>query len=282
MRALDDYIQQVKTLPPAPRIVVDLLALLLDDNAPADRVVELISFDTGLTTKVLQRCNSAAYGLTRRVNTVDEAVAHIGFDEIFRIVMSVVGNRTLNTPQIGYGIGPGELWQHSAVSAIAAQVIAHQVGENENLAFTAGLLHDIGKLVLGAALEQSYAAVLKEIGRSNRSFLEAEKALLGVDHAEVGGRLLSRWNFPEDLVQAVAHHHEPGQAASHTRLAACANLGDLLTHFLGFGHGHQSFAVRARREVLDLLQLTPPDLDALLLETEAAVRATPWFAPAPP
>ena len=277
MQALDDYINQVKTLPLAPRVLAGLFELLEDENVASERVVELITFDPALTAKVLQRCNSAASGLAQPVHDVEEAVLRVGFNEIFRLVLAVVSARALGAPQRGYGLGPGELWQHSAVTAVAAQVIARALGDNENIAFTAALLHDVGKLVLSTFLETAYAAVVKEIEEAGHSFVEAEKAVLGVEHSEVGGRVLALWNFPENLSRAVWFHHDPPQARPYERLAAYANLGDLLSHFLGYGHGHDAFAVRAGRESLDILQVSPSQIEPLLLETHAALKATRWF-----
>ena len=269
MQALDNYINEIKTLPPAPRVLSQLLVLLNDTRAHASRIVELIAFDPALTAKVLQRCNSAASG--RSVSDLDEAVKQVGFNAIYRLVGMVIGEGLLGSEQQGYGIGRGELWEHSVTTALAARVIARKLGGEENLAFTAGLLHDIGKLVLGSFLEGSRQLVLKETGPSGHSFLEAEKAILGVEHAEIGGRVLARWHFPEDLVSAVWHHHNPVQARLHEQLAAYVHLGDIIAHCLGLAQGFESFAVRPQPEALEILEISPKEIDTLVLETDAAL-----------
>jgi putative nucleotidyltransferase with HDIG domain len=210
---------------------------------------------------------------------MNEAVTWLGLGEILRLVAVVLGRSALGIEQAGYGIAGGELWQHSAAAAVAAKTISRALGDDENVAFTAALLHDIGKLVLNAALEGSAPALASEIEQAGRSFLEAEKLLLGVEHAEVGGRLLARWKFPPALVQAVWRHHDPSQAGPHARVAGCVYLADLVAHFLGFSHGHYSYAVRGRVQALELLGLTSQDLECFLIETDAALKATRWFAP---
>jgi putative nucleotidyltransferase with HDIG domain len=272
MQALDNFIKEIKTLPPAPRVLSQLLVLLNQPNAHAGQIVELIAFDPALTAKVLQRCNNAASGLGRSVSDLDEAVTHVGFNAIYRLVAMVIGEGLLGSEQPGYGIGAGELWEHSVTTAVSARVIARKLAGEENLVFTAALLHDIGKLVLGAFLEGSRQAVLRETGSSGHSFLEAEKAILGVEHAEIGGRVLAQWNFPENLVSAVWHHHNPAQARPHEQLAAYVHLGDIIAHCLGQAQGFESFAVRPRGEALEILEISPREIDTLVLESDAALK----------
>ncbi len=272
MRTADNYIQSVTTLPPAPRILVQLLGLLGQDDVSPSRVVDLITYDPALTAKILQRCNSAAGGLAEPVCELDEAVARVGFNEVYRLVAAVVGESTLGAAQPGYGIGRGELWEHSVVTAMAAKVLTAGLGADENVAFTAGLLHDLGKLVLSTCLDGKDADVVRQAIDSGRSFLEGEKIVLGVEHAEVGGRLLECWNFPPNLVQAVRCHHDPLQARPYEQLAACVYLGDLISHFLGYGFGRQAYAVRGRSEALQTLGLTSTDLEKCVLQTDVALK----------
>jgi putative nucleotidyltransferase with HDIG domain len=271
MQALDSIIDQVHTLPPAPRILVELLAVLRRDEADASEVVRLITFDPALTAQVLRRCNSAHYGFAELARDLPTAVLRIGTGEIYRIVANLVGERTLGAAQRGYGIEQGELWKHCAVTAVAAQLVARELGGDESVVFTAALLHDIGKLVLSTSLEGAYAQVLVQTQDSRFSFLEAEKAILGVQHAEVGGRLLARWNFPDNLVRAVWHHHDPLQARPDEQLAAYVHLADMLAHTLGHGYGHQAYAVRCRAEALDILEVTSQDLERFLISTAGSV-----------
>lgn len=274
---MDNYIDSVKTLPPAPRVLPQLLVLLNLDDTDAREIVDLISLDPALTAKVLQHCNNAASGRSCAVSDPAEAVTQAGFGAIYRLVAMVVGESLLGSAQQGYGIGAGELWEHSVTTAVAARVIAGKLGGEDNLAFTAGLLHDIGKLVLGAFLEGMQPSVSRETGPSGHSFLEAEKAILGVDHEEIGGRLLARWNFPEKLAAAVRCHHDPAQARPHEQLAAYVHLGDIIAHCLGQAQGYESFAVRTRPEALEILEISPREIETLVLETDAALQQCHGF-----
>ena len=201
----------------------------------------------------------------------------LGFNEIYRLVAVVVCNSALGLAQKGYGMLTGELWRHSVVTAVAAKVLARSLGQDENLVFTAALLHDIGKLVLSTSVADAYTDVAREITLSGHSFLEAEKTILGVEHAEIGGRILSRWNFPENLVMAVSCHHDPLRGRPYEQLAACVYIGDMIAHMMGHGHGHQANAVRGRSEALQMLEITPRDIETYIIETDTALKAANWF-----
>ena len=271
MLAIDEIIDNAPSLPPAPRILPELLSLLRREDIDAVRISSLITYDPVLTAQVLRRCNSAYYGFSSPVCDVQDAILRIGFGEVYRIVACVVGEQALGLAQTGYGIAQGEMWKHCAASAVAARIIARELNGDEAVAFTAGLLHDIGKLVLSTALEGAYTEVTAKTEGEKLSFLEAEKSILGVDHAEVGGRLLTRWSFPQNLISAVRHHHDPVQARPDEVLASYVHLGDLLAHWLGHGYGYQAYALRCRSEALDILEVTPRELEQFLIKTSGGV-----------
>jgi putative nucleotidyltransferase with HDIG domain len=267
MQELDDYIDRVKSLPPAPRILPELLSLLRQEDVDADRVVKLIEFDPAITAAVLRLCNSAVFAGAQPATDLQSAVTRLGFRQVYQLVAAVSGARMLGVAQKGCGINGGELWQHSVTAAVAAQLIAQSNDEDESLAFTAALLHDLGKIVLAMALEHIYGELVENSQIQQTALIETEKRLLGVQHAEIGGRLLARWKFPENIVSAVTFHHEPAAAKPHERLAAYVYLADMIAHFMGCGYGHQAFALRGRAEALDILKLKSDALPQFMIQT---------------
>lgn len=267
MQELDDYINRVKSLPPAPRILPELLALLRKEDVDADRVVKLIAFDPAITAAVLRLCNSAVFAGAEPAMDLQAAVTRLGFRQVYQLVAAVSGSRMLGAAQKGYGFNGGELWQHSVTAAVAAQLIAQGNGDEESLAFTAALLHDLGKIILAGALEHIYEELVENSQSQQAALIETEKRLLGVQHAEIGGRLLSRWKFPENIVNAVTFHHEPTAATPHQRLAAYVYLGNMVAYFMGHGYGHQAFALRGRAEALEILNLRPEALPKFMIQT---------------
>ena len=144
-------------------------------------------------------------------------------------------------------------------------ILAAFIEENENLIFTAGLLHDLGKIVLNEVLASRYQKLIQTVKTNKCSIIEAEKELLEVNHAEVGSALLEQWHFSPDLVAAVRFHHDPFAAHPHERLAALVHLGDLLAYCIGHGYGYQAFAVRGRGEAFELLGLSPDEFPGWML-----------------
>ena len=273
MEELDTYINQVKKLPSAPATLARLLMLLGDPDIDSSQVVNLITHEPTLTANVLQRCNAAYFSNGTPVGTVGEAVTRLGFNSIFRIVAVLVGAQAFSAEQKSYGFEYGELWRHSVAAALATQKLAESKGADSNLAFTAGLLHDIGKNVLAETLEEHYAALIEQTQNSQQSLLEVEKSILHVQHAEVGGRLLERWNFPPELVAAVTYHHSPGEAKQYKNWAAYAFIGNMIAHFMSYSFGHQAFAFRGRAEALELAGIQSEDLPHYMIETFEAIQA---------
>lgn len=214
-----------------------------------------------------QLSNSAFFGLSSPVSNLNDAVTQLGFQQIYQIAVAASSSRTLSPPQKGYAIDQGELWKHSVTAALAAQLLARAQGENESIVFTGALLHDIGKIILSEALEKNYADLLHEAKTSTQPLVDIEKKILGVDHAQVGGRLLDRWKFPPNLVAAVWFHHCPRAAAGHERLASYIYFGNAIAHLLGHTYGHLSMALKGRAEVLTTLGLSPADLETYMLLT---------------
>jgi putative nucleotidyltransferase with HDIG domain len=176
-------------------------------------------------------------------------------------------------PVPGYAVAANELWFHSLVTATAAEVVSASALDLEmdsSVAFTAGLLHDIGKLVLGQVLTSDLQAQIRGNIQQNRlSRAEAEKQVLGTDHAEVGACLLENWKLPADLVEAVANHHRP-VVKPEPKLSAVAHLADCLAHLSGSAPGWEAYAVRVSDQVVKTFGITPENLQAMILSVQAA------------
>jgi putative nucleotidyltransferase with HDIG domain len=267
MQAIDDYINNLRHLPAAPKVVPELMRLLNQTDVDSSKVVKLISYDPALTANVLRICNSAYFGASVPTADLQEAVTRLGFQQVYKLVAAATGARLLGAAQTGYGLEQGELWKHSVATAVAAQLIARKLGDDENLVFTAALLHDIGKIVLSHSLNGSYAKLVKETETNQQSLLDAEKKILNVNHAEVGGQLLSRWKFPPNIVAAVWFHHTPKGAGTHQRLASIVYLGNMIAYFMGHGYGHFGFALRGRAEVFATLDIAPESIPQFMMET---------------
>ncbi len=267
MPTLDEYINRAHHLVPAPQVLPQLLPLLNQPDIDTSKVVDLISYNQSLTGNVLRICNSAYYSRGTTIDNIQHAVTRIGFRQLYDIVVSIISSVTLARPQKGYGVEANELWDHSVTTALAAQLIAQDAQQDQQVVFTAAILHDIGKIVLSVALEDMREQVQKEAGRNGLSPIELEIKLLGVNHAEVGGRLLEKWKLPENLAEAVRFHHTPHGANGHSKIAACVYLGNFVSYFMGHGYGQHALDLKARDEALKLLNVSSDKLPHYMNET---------------
>jgi putative nucleotidyltransferase with HDIG domain len=228
-------LDEITTLPPAPQVLPRLLQALADPDTDTSDIVDLITFDPALTTRLLRACNSAFLASSTPVKDVSEAVSRLGINAIYRMVAAVHGSRTLRPSCRDWGINPDTMWPHAVTTALAAQLLARDNNEDEGVAFTAGLLHDLGKIVLAESFKDQYAETLADPNVNPVFAYGAEKRRFGVDHGEMGGRLLSRWKFPTAIITSVWHHHEPGQGDTFDRLSACLTLANAIAHEVGQG-----------------------------------------------
>jgi putative nucleotidyltransferase with HDIG domain len=227
---LDALLDSVDALPPSPYPLPELFKALTNPDIDLGRVAEIIMFDQALTTKLLQLCNSAFFSRGRPAKDVSEAISRLGFQTVYRVVASIKGPRIFQPKGGAYGFATEELWKHSALSALNAQFMGEDFGEDSGMLFTAGLLHDMGKVILGMAFGEKYGCVVSAAKAEGRPLWEVERAELGMDHATVGARLLERWRFLPELVCSVRYHHEPHEAQALERFPAMVQLASALSH----------------------------------------------------
>lgn len=262
-------IAQAANLRAPSATVVRLLHMLNDAEADYREVIRTVSHDTVLSAKLLALCNSASYGLAAPVPSVEQAVHYLGYWEIHRLVMALNFGAQIGVELPGYGMEAGALWRHSLVTALITPRVAslaRKFGVETSIAYTAGLLHDIGKIVISQLLdEESRGRIRHLVDVCGQPMREAERAVLGCDHCEIGATLLRQWRIPEVLVEAVASHHAAPARGVAAQLASAVHVADALAHQSGASPGWESFAIVVHEESLDALGLRPEDLDLLSL-----------------
>jgi len=229
---LDTYLGRIKNLPPTPTLMIQLLELFRQPNADVDEIVTLLRRDTALSVEVLRRCNNAYYGLETPVMDINEAVFQLGFYEVYQMTVSLAGMKTMTPKETIPGFQAQILQRHSSIAAIAAGELALEVDESEGIAFTAGLLHDVGKLVLALGERERYVQVIDGCKRTNSSLSETEKTLFGFNHEEVGARLLQRWGVPVEVVTPALRHNDPKPEGEWQRFVAITNMASRLANHI--------------------------------------------------
>ncbi len=236
----------IKTVPSLPSVVIKLRKYLNNPDVSFEELAQVIQVDPGLTANILQLANSAYFGWSQTIKTVKEAITRLGTNRIFQMVLCMSVAPLVRKPIRGYDTDAEGLWNHSISVAICAEQMALTLGlEDMEAAFTAGLLHDMGKVVMGTFVEIDDEPI-KEIMRTDGlSFNDAEKMVMGIDHAEVAGELLKAWNLPADVVEAACCHHCPSKASpEHQQLVDLIHLADVLCINVGWGMGSDGLQYR--------------------------------------
>src|ERR1017187_3533362 len=197
MEKIRKLLDKVEVLPLSPALLPKLLPKLSDVDTNFDEVVEIIAFDPALTSKLLQICNSAYFGQESEVNSVAEAVSRVGYQAVYLLVAMINGSNCFPMPSPP-GVDAPRLWQHSITTAFNTKFVAESAGADGNLLFTAGLLHDIGKVFLGRVHPEEAAELFRK--RSGAASVERETKTFDSTHPEVGAALLERWKLPAQLV----------------------------------------------------------------------------------
>ena len=215
--SLRKLVERVPSLPTLPAVYAQLVRELRAPDASLKRAGALISRDIGLASKVLRLVNSSFFGLRRTVSQPSEAVMLLGLDAVASLVLSAHLFSQLDGVHVR-GLSPARLWSHSARVGSFARAVARVEGRGQASAgdcFTAGLMHDAGKVVLALAVPSWYEEALAEAEMSRVSEAVAERMVFGTTHAEAGAYLLGLWGLPEDVVEAVAFHHRPGAGSAN-------------------------------------------------------------------
>jgi putative nucleotidyltransferase with HDIG domain len=255
---------KVRNLPPLSTGALQLLGLVGQPETRNEDVIRIIKQDSVLTAKLLRACNSVAVGLKEPVTSVHHAVLLLGYSHIFRMVTALAFRDPLGAPLHAYGLGAKALWRHSLTAAYAAEMAVASglnVGVDNSTAFTVGLLHDFGKLVTTQFLTREALIAVRERFTQGRSAVEAERDVLGTDHAEVGAALLYLWRLPTQIVDAVGLHHQP-VLTPQPGSSALAWLANQVSHQAEARQsGQQPCASAIDARVVDALGLNPEQVE---------------------
>jgi putative nucleotidyltransferase with HDIG domain len=242
MQSIRELIRNIDQLPSMPSVITELIELTSNPDADLDEILALIEKDQALTAKLLKLCNSSYYGLSRQVSSLRNAVVLLGFKTVYKMVIALGTSVFFKKENKGYGLSGIEMWRHSLGSAIAAEIVANGFSpEKAPAAYTAGLFHDIGKLVLSEYVENELDSILKLV-ESGKTFIEAEQEIIGMDHGLIGGKLARQWKLPNQLVEAIKYHHEPHLATSDKDLTAFTHIGNIVSNAICMGLGVDSFS----------------------------------------
>jgi HD-like signal output (HDOD) protein len=268
MTDLNDIIAQIDLLEPMPPIAAQILALTDDPNSSLTEISELIMNDPALTANLLKICNSAYFGLSRRIDSVRDAISLVGLDQIVELILFNSLSSNFNKELVGYGLGERELWRHAVSSAHVAGMLAERfsASHSKNLIFTAALVKDIGKLILGRFVAFSYEQINILVHSQGLSFNEAEHEIIGMNHEELGALVGKKWHFSEKLIYIIRHHHLSEESARQDLETELVYLADIICMMMGVCTGADGLSYRFYGNVLNQLSLSENDLQGIIAE----------------
>jgi putative nucleotidyltransferase with HDIG domain len=232
-------LDRIKDIPSLPAAAIEVAMLVQDPNVSIKRVSSAIEYDPGLTTNVLHLANSVYFGGRGNIRTVKDAIVRLGTINVYHLVIGSAVAPIAQQEISGYELKKGSLWRHSVAVALGAREIARELRlKVPEYTFTAGLLHDIGKLVLGTFMEKKDGEKIKKVAFEDRlSFEQAEFRILGIDHTEVGAEILRFWNLPKELTEVVRWHHNPDGFEGDSMVVDLVHMSDALCISSGLGTG---------------------------------------------
>ncbi len=275
MSRVEEILLMAKAVPPFPKVAHRVLAMLDDPSVKAADLAEIIQYDAAITANILKICNSALFGLHRKITSLEEALVVLGQDELKDVIITSSSAKFYKGKVgAGYELEQGDLWKHSVACAIVARQLASRIkGTHPSVAFTTALLHDIGKRFMSSFVADELKRITVMVDVKGISFVEAERKVLGVTHAELGGMILERWEFDPEMVAAVRHHHD-ADALDKGPLSATIALANAIVVTLGIGGGADGLATRLQGEGIKKFGIDTATIEAcmadLLMELEKA------------
>lgn len=251
-----------------PVVYARLMKVIDDPNTGAQEVADVISLDAALTVRLLRLVNSAAFARRRQIDTVGQAVALIGTTGLRDLALAT-SVTTFFKDVPAELIHADDFWRHSLATGVAAKVIAGIRKErNADRFFVAGLLHDIGRLVLYVGAPAEARTILDHAIQEQEPIFEIERQLMGFDHGTIGGALMTHWNMPDALAESITHHHSPMVTKAFAVEAATVHLADALAHELQLGRSGESLVPERQEGAMERLGIDPAVLDDALKTLE--------------
>lgn len=264
--------QAINNVPLISSAAAKLLELSGDSEHGIAEIVNIVKYDAVLTSQILKVVNSAAFARDTNVYSVEHAVSLLGEDMVVSIAMSEAAGLLFEKNLEGYGAEAGSLWRHDLKTAIAAKIIAGyaRTSLNGDLAFTCGLLHDLGKGVISDFLRNTPKKIHQAMEQKKfPDYAAAERAILGIDHAEAGYELTMKWKLPEPLPQAIRFHHQPALADEAVKpLVYAVHLADIVAMMSGVGTGSDALQYTLDTEYESYIFLNNEDLATVMFGVE--------------
>lgn len=264
-KSLEKVVKKIDKLPELFHIAVKVSKMLDDPDVNAQELASVILLDQALTTQILKLCNSAHYGFSRKITSIHDAVVKLGFKTLKSLIFMAIAHGVLAQELEGYSLAKGDLWKNSISCAVYSKHLAGMVKyKDPELAFTAGLLRDIGKLMIHEYVGINYGDIVDIVNSQSISFSEAEKNILSFNHSQIGSEMANKWNFPPALVDVIKYHHIPELAIEDNcedpQLISIVHVADSISMILGLGIGNDGMMYNFSLKALECINIMKESL----------------------
>jgi putative nucleotidyltransferase with HDIG domain len=254
VRDIRAEIQRINEVVSFPPVVAEILQAMSDQNVTTTKVITLIESDQGLTAKILRVANSPFYGLRSDVTNIAQALRMLGLDEIGHLLLTCQMKSRLMSLNTRQQLRLETLWKHSVAAASVSRLLANRFRlPTDGKEYTAGLLHDMGKLVLIQYFPDQYAAIESLITTASKKDIDAELELISITHTEIGKQIGEKWRLPKEYLDVMLYHHRPASSSNHSLLTAVVRLADLFCEQWGFGIAEQAEGFSIDTDCLSIL-----------------------------
>ena len=270
--AFEDIVSHLQNLPTLSSVVMDLLNCIDQDDIDIGTLARKVSHDQALTAKTLRFANSSFFGSQSKVTTVNQAISLLGVQSVRHLITATALSGHFPDGEC-VGFDARAFWRHSLATATCCKVLAMHLHLNQDFAFTAGLLHDIGRLVLVSRFSLQYSAALALRRRTDCLLLDAERLVLGTDHVTVGQALAAHWKFSETIQKGIAGHHDP-ETLGHGSIASIVHVANSIVQALDLDGLEDDLVAPVSKAAWDSLGLKEADYARIFRETEIQFDAT--------
>ncbi len=275
----EQVLAKVDALPPVSEVLRKILELTSGEDTSRAELIRCVSLDPAISAKVLQSINSAYFGMSQKVSSIEVAVGLLGDRSIRDIAIMCSASSALRKSIVGYGVLADQFWLHSITTAFAARLIAGKCAPSEReTAFAAGLLHDVGKLVMDLLLRETQLTMTWDDSVDILPDVHLmENEAFGFDHATVGYFVCRNWNFPEKLSVAIAFHHQPDLESEYQELIRIVNFADVLSHLFALGLLDPKLVVLLEDEGRIPFALSAGEIEKIFSKLKAEVEGSNAF-----
>lgn len=265
-------LRTIQDLPPMPQTTFKALELIRNPNTSYEDLARVLETDQATATRVLRIANSPYYGMSGKISSLKFASTVLGLKAIEELVVVAGSTKALGKRLEGYGLEAGDLWQHSLGVAFGSKIIAARKNPGiANDAFSAGLIHDAGKLALDSFILERKQAFKTFLSDGKETFLHAEREILGFDHGEIASELCTSWNVPQNLATAIRYHHNPSMSNSN-HLTYIVHVADIIAMMSGLGAGIDHRQYTMDEKAMAMLGIEQDDLSTIIVQVVNTVQ----------